>query len=145
MQNYDFVILDAPASTNSLVINVLYASDYIILPLQCEKLAVDSLSRFLTYFQSLQTQIKNKELKLAGLLFTMFKENNLIHRRVCEQIYETLGNSVFQTIIPFDNAIVEANALKKPIFSYQMHSAAATAYISLMKEVVKRYELESQK
>ena len=51
-QNYDFIILDAPASTNSLVINVLYASDYIILPLQCEKLAVDSLSRFLTYFQS---------------------------------------------------------------------------------------------
>ena len=86
LQNYDFVILDAPASTNSLVINVLYASDYIVLPLQCEKLAVDSLSRFLTYFQSLQTQIKNKELKLAGLLFTMFKENNLVHRRVCEQI-----------------------------------------------------------
>ena len=145
VQNYDFVILDAPASTNSLVINVLYASDYIILPLQCDKLAVDSLSRFLTYFKSLQSQIKNKELKLAGLLFTMFKESNLIHRRVCEQIYETLGNSVFQTIIPFDNAIVEANALKKPIFSYQMHSAAATAYISLMKEVVKRYELDSQK
>ena len=113
--------------------------------MQCEKLAVDSLSRFLTYFQFLQTQIKNKELKLAGLLFTMFKENNLVHRRVCEQIYETLGNSVFQTIIPFDNAIVEANALKKPIFAYQMQSAAATAYISLMKEVIERYELDSKK
>ena len=74
VQNYDFVILDAPASTNSLVINVLYASDYI----KCDKLAVE----FLTYFKSLQSQIKNKELKLAGLLFTMFKESNLIHRRV---------------------------------------------------------------
>lgn len=140
-KKYDLTILDAPASTNSLVINILYASDYIILPLQCEKLAVTSLTRFLQYFQSLQNQVKNKELKLAGLLMTLFKENSKIHRKICEQIYETLGDAVFRTIIPYDNSIVEANAFKRSIFSYQMSSASATSYIQLMKEIEERYNL----
>ena len=141
--NYDLVILDAPASTNSLVINIIYASDYVILPVQCEKLAVASLSRFLKYFQSLQAQIKEKELKLAGLMMTMFKENNLVHRKICEQIYETLGDSVFRTIIPFDNSVLEASAFKRSIFAYNLNSAVATAYINLMKELEKRYDLSS--
>lgn len=140
--NYDIIILDAPASTNSLVINIIYASDYILLPMQCEKLAVASLSRFLRYFQNLQGQIRNKDIKLAGIVMTMFKKNNAVHRRVCEQIYEMLGDSVFRTIVPFDDALVESNAFKQSIFAYQMHSASATAYIQLMKEMVERYHLQ---
>ena len=142
IQNYDIIILDSPASTNSLVINIMYATDYILLPLQCEKLAVSSLARFLSYFKILQKQIKHKEIKLAGLLMTMFKKNSSVHRRICEQIYETLGDSVFRTIVPFDEALVESHAFKKPIFSYKMNSASATAYIELMKEIVERYSLE---
>ena len=142
IQAYDLVIIDAPASTNSLITNIIYASDYILLPLQCEKLAVASLARFLKYFQLLQIQIKNKEIKLAGLLLTMFKKNSNVHRRVCEQIYETLGDSVFRTIIPFDEALVESHALKQSIFSYKMNSASATAYIKLMKEIITRYSFK---
>jgi chromosome partitioning protein len=140
-KDYDIIMLDAPASTNSLVINIMYATDYILLPLQCEKFAVASLSRFLNYFQVLQSQIKNKNIKLAGLLMTMFKKNSTVHRRVCEQIYDTLGDSVFRTIIPFDEALIESHAFKKPIFSYKMNSASATAYIELMKEIAARYSL----
>lgn len=141
-QDYDIIILDAPASTNSLVINIIYATDYILLPLQCEKLAVASLTRFLNYFQVLQGQIKHRKIKLAGLVMTMFKENSAVHRRICEQIYQTLGDSVFRTIIPFDEALVESHAFKKPIFSYKINSASATAYIELMKEIVARYSLK---
>ncbi len=140
-QNYDFIILDAPASTNDLTLNALYASDLVILPLQCESLAVKSLKRFLLSFNELQEQVENKELRIAGILLTLYDKENEVHRRVGKQLYSALGDSVFKTIIPRNDSITEASALGKSVITYKLNSVGATAYIRLMDELVDKFNL----
>ena len=140
-QSYDFVIIDAPASTNSLVLNAIYASDLTILPLQCESLAVKSLKRFLVSFNELQAEVPEKKLKIAGILMTMFDKENEVHKKVSKQIYQALGNSVFKTIIPRNDSITEASALGKSVITHKLNSVGATAYIRLMDELVDKFNL----
>ncbi|MDH5561467.1 MAG: ParA family protein [Deltaproteobacteria bacterium] len=139
--DYDFVVIDAPASTNNMAVNAIYASDLIILPLQCESLAVKSLKRFLRVFNELQKKNDKRTLKLAGILLTMFDRNISIHRKVSKQIYKSLTDSVFETIIPRDKAIVEASALGKSVINYNLNSIGAIAHIRLMNELVDKFNL----
>ena len=138
---YDFIIIDAPASTNGLTINAIYCSDLILLPLQCESLAIKSLKRFLISFKDLQNNLPEKDLRLAGILLTMYDRHVEVHRRVSKQVYQTLSDSVFETIIPRSNSLVEASALGKPVITYKLDSVGATAYIRLMDELVKKFSL----
>jgi len=139
--NYDFVVIDAPSSTNDMAINAMCASDLIIMPLQCENLAIKSLKRFLYSFHELQSRITNRELRLAGILLTMYDRKIELHRRVGQQIYRALSDSVFDTIIPRNEAIIEASALGKSVITYQLNSIGATAYIRLMNELVDKFSL----
>ena len=139
-QDYDFVIIDAPASTNDLAINAIYASDLIILPLQCESLAVKSLKRFLMAFNELQDKI-DRDLKIAGILLTLYDKKISIHRKVSQQVYKALSDSVFETIIPRNDAIIESSALGKSVINYNLNSIGSTAYIRLMNELVDKFSL----
>ncbi len=138
---YDFIVIDAPASTNNMAVNAIYCSDLIIMPLQCESLAIKSLKRFLVAFNDLQRQFAEKTLRLAGILLTMYDRDIEVHRRVSQQIYKALSDSVFQTIIPRNEAIIEASALGKSVITYNLNSIGATAYIRLMNELVDKFSL----
>lgn len=138
---YDFVVIDAPSSTNHMAVNAIYSSDLIVLPIQCENLAIKSLKRFLRSFNELRSQFTDKDLKLAGILLTMFDRKIEIHRRIAQQIYRALSDSVFQTIIPRNEAIVEASALGKSVITHNLSSIGATAYIRLMNELVDKFDL----
>ncbi len=139
--SYDFVIIDAPASTNNMAINAIYCSDLIVLPLQCESLAIKSLKRFLVAFNELQQKLTDKNLRLAGILLTMYDREIEVHRKVSQQIYKALSDSVFDTIIPRNEAIIEASALGKSVITYKLNSVGATAYIRLMNELVDKFYL----
>ncbi|MBU3917075.1 ParA family protein [bacterium] len=139
--NYDFIVVDAPASTNNMAVNAIYCSDLIILPLQCESLAIKSLKRFLLAFNELQNRLTDKRLRLAGILLTMYDREMEVHRKVSQQIYKTLSDSVFDTIIPRNEAIIEASALGKSVITYKLKSIGATAYIRLMNELVDKFSL----
>ena len=136
--NYDYIILDAPASTGILTMNALAAADLVVLPLQCESLAVKSLKRFLLSFREMQRK-HNPNLRIAGVLMTMYDRNLVVHRRVCKQMYETLTDSVFSTIIPKSKEITEASALGQSVITYDISSIGATAYIRLAKEILERF------
>jgi len=138
---YDFVVIDAPSSTNNMAINAIYAADLIVLPIQCENLAIKSLKRFLRSFNELRSTFTNKDLRLAGILLTMFDRKIEIHRRIGQQIYKALSDSVFETIIPRNDAIVEASALGKSVITHNLSSIGATAYIRLMNELVDKFDL----
>ncbi|MDP6308603.1 MAG: ParA family protein, partial [SAR324 cluster bacterium] len=138
--HYDFIILDAPASTSSLSINGMLAANLIIVPLECETLAIKSLKRFLQAFKELQRSIEPR-LRLAGILLTMYDENILSHRQVCKQICQTLGDSVFQTIIPNCPHILEASNLGIDVIQRHLNSAGATGYIRLANELLDRFLL----
>lgn len=141
-KDYDFIIIDAPASTNNLAINAMYASDLIVLPLQCENLAIKSLKRFLTSFQELQKTVKEKDLRLAGILLTMYDKDLLVHRKICQQLYKALSDVVFETIIPKNESIISASALGKSVISHKVNSVGATAYIRLMNELIEKFGLK---
>lgn len=138
--DYDFVILDAPAATGLLTINALTAAELVILPLQCESLAIKSLKRFLLSFREMQNQ-HNPDLRIAGILLTMYDRTLEVHRRICRQMYEALYDSVFTTIIPKASEFVEASALGQPVITYNVNSVGATAYIKLAKEVLDKFGL----
>jgi chromosome partitioning protein len=140
---YDFVILDAPASSSMMALNAITAADLVILPLQCESLAVKSLKRFLLVFKQLQMRY-NPNLRIAGVVLTMYDRNLDVHRRICRQLYETLYDSVFSTIIPKAREITEASALGQSVITYRVNSVAATAYIRLAKEILDRFDLRPE-
>jgi len=142
-EHYDFVLLDAPASTSPLSINAMVASDIIIVPLQCEALAIRSLKRFLMAFQDLQNSI-DSELRIAGILMTMFDQQIPLHQQICRQVYQTLGESVFDTIIPKCVHILDASAVGTDVINRKLNSVGATGYIRLANEVLDRFELRSR-
>jgi len=142
-QDYDFIILDSQASTSMLALNAITAADLVILPLQCESLAVKSLKRYLTAFRELQLR-HNPELRIAGILLTMYDRNLEVHRRICRQMYETLYDSVFSTIVPKAREITEASALGQSVITYRANSVGATAGNWLAKEILDRFNLRPE-
>lgn len=142
-QDYDFIVLDSQASTSMLALNAITAADLVILPLQCENLAVKSLKRYLTAFRELQMRY-NPDLRIAGILITMYDRNLEVHRRICRQLYETLYDTVFTTIIPKTREIPEASALGQSVITYRPNSIGATAHIRLAKELLDRFKLRPE-
>lgn len=139
-RDYDFIVLDSQASTSMLALNAIAAADLVILPLQCESLAVKSLKRYLSAFKEMQRR-HNPDMRIAGILLTMYDRNLEVHRRICRQMYETLYDTVFSTIIPKAREIPEASALGQSVITYRINSIAATAYIRLTKEILDRFDL----
>jgi chromosome partitioning protein len=142
-KSYDFIILDAPASNSIMALNAITAADLVVLPLQCESLAIKSLKRFLVAFKELQIQY-NPDLRIAGIVLTMYDRSLEVHRRICRQMYETLYDSVFTTIIPKTREITEASALGQSVLTYRVNSVGATAYIRLAKEILDRFNLRPE-
>jgi len=138
--DYDFVILDAPASTGVLSISAMTAADLVILPLQCESLAIKSLKRFLMAFRELQMRV-NPHLRIAGILLTMYDRNIEVHRRISREMYDSLQDAVFRTMIPKSKEITEASALGQSVITYAINSVGATAYVRLTKEILDRFQL----
>ena len=136
--HYDFIVLDAPASLNMLAINAISAAHLVILPLQCEPLAIRSLKRYLLGFHHIQRSY-NPSLRIAGILLTMYDKDMAIHRRLCRQVYGSLGDSVLQTIIPRSRELVEATALGQSVLTYDIHSIGAIAYLRFSKELLEKF------
>jgi len=139
-EQHDFVVIDSPPSMGALSINSLVASDLIIIPLQCEALAVKSLKRFLRIFKQLQTHI-DSQLYIAGILLTMYDRNIKTHRIVSRQIYQGLQDSVFKTIIPKCDIILEASFSGQSVINQSLPSIGATAYIRLANEILDQFDL----
>ena len=140
VDQYDFIIIDPPASTGPISINALIASALIVVPLQCEALAVKSLKRFLMAFNDLQKNIA-PTLRIAGILLTMYDRNIPSHRLICKQVYASLQDVVFKTIIPKCPHIIEASTVGKDVITRSLRSVGATGYIRLANEMLERFNL----
>ena len=140
LDHYDFIILDSPATTGVLSINVMLAANLIVVPLQCQALAVKSLKRFLGAFRDLQKSI-NPSLRLAGILLTMYDKNTPAHRYIGKQIYQKLGESVFETIIPHCSRIQDMSVIGGDVIQGRFRSVGATGYIQFTNEILDRFDL----
>ncbi|MBQ7304188.1 MAG: ParA family protein [Alphaproteobacteria bacterium] len=134
---FDYVLIDCPPSLNLITINALVASGSVIIPLQCEFLALEGLTDLIKNINQIK-KVFNPPLKVQGIVLTMFDKRNNLSAMVEKDVREYFGDLVYQTLIPRSVRISEAPSHGKPILIYDFKSVGAQAYISLAKEVLKR-------
>ncbi len=136
---YDFVLIDCPPSINMLTVNALTAADGVLIPMQCEYYALEGLTSLIGTIEQVQDTV-NPDLKIYGLLRTMFDPRNNLANDVSAQLHEHFGEKVFRTIIPRNVRLAEAPSFGRPVLMHDRHSRGALAYLALAGEIIRREE-----
>jgi chromosome partitioning protein len=118
-----------------LTVNALVASDYVIVPLQCEYFAMEGLGHLMNTVKLIRSGF-NPSLTLGGILLTMFDSRNLLSHRVSEDVKKYFGNKVFDTVIPRNVRLSESPSHGLPIILYDIKSRGAVAYMELAHEIL---------
>ncbi len=137
--DYDAIIIDAPPSLGMLSMNSLAASDYLLIALQCEYLAMEGLGQILGVVDQLRNAGVSNTLKLGGVIMTMYDPRTNLSKQVVKEVREYLGKSVFDTMIPRTVRLAEAPSFGKTIFEYARWNDGSSAYEKLSKEVAKKF------
>ncbi len=134
---YDYIFLDCPPSLGFLTINALVAAHTVILPLQCEYYALEGLSELLKTIRAVRGGL-NPELRLEGILLTMFDVRNNLSRQVAEEVRSHFKGLVFETVIPRNVRLSEAPSHGQPVLLYDIRSKGAQSYLALAREIMER-------
>ncbi|MDP5255675.1 MULTISPECIES: ParA family protein [unclassified Vibrio] len=137
---YDFIFIDCPPSLNLLTINAMAAADSVLVPMQCEYFALEGLTALMDTISKLAAVV-NENLKIEGLLRTMFDPRNRLSNEVSDQLKKHFGNKVYRTVIPRNVRLAEAPSHGKPAMYYDKYSAGAKAYLALAGEMLRREEV----
>lgn len=137
---YDFIFIDCPPALNMLTINALVAATAVMIPMQCEYYALEGLSALLTSIEKIRKYL-NPELKIEGLLRTMYDPRNNLANEVSAQLQEHFGEKVYRTIIPRNVRLAEAPSYGLPALKYDKSSRGALAYLALAGEMLRREKL----
>ena len=140
---YDYVLVDCPPSLNILTVNALVAATSVLIPMQCEYYALEGLSALLDTVDGIREQA-NPQLKIEGLLRTMYDPRNGLTRDVSRQLIHYFGDQVFRTVVPRNVRLAEAPSHGLPILLYDKASRGSLAYQALAAEVRKRNAEERQ-
>ncbi len=138
--SYDYIIIDSPPSLNLLAINAMTAADLLLIPLQCEFYALEGLGYLLKTFQVLREQF-NPEVKIAGILFTMFEKREIIAQQIADEVRNHLKDKVFSTVIPRNDHLRDSSSYGKPLFLDNIMSIGAQSYLKLAREFMDRWSV----
>lgn len=141
-KEYDLIIIDCPPSLGLISINALTASDYVIIPLQCEYYALEGLGQLLNTYQLVQKNL-NASLEVGGVILTMADFRTNLTQQVIEEVRGYFKDKVFETVIPRAVKLSEAPSFGKPAVFYDPHNRGSKAYIDLSKEFLHRFSSES--
>ncbi len=134
---YPFVLIDCPPSLGILTINALVAADSLLIPIQCEYFALEGLSELLGTLERVQAGF-NPELRVEGVLLTMFDERLNLANQIQQDVRAHLKGRVFETIIPRNVRLAESPSFGKPILLYDARSRGAGSYLQLAREILAR-------
>ena len=134
----EFVLIDCPPSLGVLMTNALAAADTVLVPLQCEYLALEGLAKILQMIEKIKNISGNNALALEGIVLTMYDARTNLSQEVVSSVREHLGNKVFQTIIPRSVRLGEAPSHGKSIIEYDGGGAGAQSYRALAREFLER-------
>lgn len=137
---YDFIIIDSPPSLGLLTVNALCASNEVLIPVQCEHLALEGLEQLLATINLVRNNLE-QNLKIAGAVLTMYSRGSRLSREVAKEVRRNFPGYVFDAVIPKAVALAEAPKFGKTILQYAPISRAAKAYRELAKELL---ELENK-
>jgi chromosome partitioning protein len=138
-ERYDFVLVDCPPSLGLITLNVLTASDGVLIPIQCEYYALEGISKLLNTVRLVQQNF-NPTLAIDGVLLTMYDSRLNLCRQVAEDAKEYFGGKVFRTPIARSVRLAEAPSFGKPILLYDVQSVGAKSYLALAQELVQRVD-----
>ncbi|MEC7939585.1 MAG: ParA family protein [Pseudomonadota bacterium] len=138
--DYDFIFIDCPPSLNLLTINAMAAADSVLVPMQCEYFALEGLTALMDTISKLAAVV-NENLKIEGLLRTMYDPRNRLSNEVSDQLKKHFGSKVYRTVIPRNVRLAEAPSHGKPAMYYDKYSAGAKAYLALAGEMLRREEV----
>jgi chromosome partitioning protein len=136
--DYDFILLDCPPNLGLLTLNAFTAADELVIVLQSEYLALHGLSKLMDLIKIVQQRL-NPDLKVEGIVCTLYDKRKNLNREVVGHIREHFGSKVFETIIRDNIALAEAPSHHKTIFEYDSQSYGAEDYLSLAKEIRNGY------
>jgi chromosome partitioning protein len=134
-EKYDFILIDCPPSLDILTLNALAAADAVLVPVQCEFLALEGVSELLDTLARLRRAI-NPALAIEGILLTMYDDRTTLSRQVAADLRGFFGAQVFEAVIPRNVRLAEAPSHGMPVIFYDIHSKGAESYIQLAKEVI---------
>jgi chromosome partitioning protein len=130
---YDYIFIDCPPSLGLITLNAFSASDSVLVPIQCEYYALEGLGQLINTIKLVQKHL-NKDLKVEGVILTMFDSRTNLSSQVATEVEKYFGNKVFQTIIPRNIRLSEAPSHGLPITLYDNESKGAETYKKLAKE-----------
>ncbi len=136
-EDYDFIFIDCPPSLSMLTINALVAADSVMIPMQCEYYALEGLTALLDTVNKIKTYL-NPDLKIEGLLRTMYDSRNNLSSQVSEQLIDHFGEKVYRTIIPRNVRLAEAPSHGLVALAYDKSSSGTVAYLALAGEMLRR-------
>src|SRR6202789_2482140 len=132
---YNYVLIDCTPSLHLLTLNALAASYAVLVPIQCEYLALEGVSELLDTLMRLRRTI-NPSLAVEGILLTLYDDRTTLSKQVAADLRSFFGGQVFETVIPRNVRLAEAPSHGMPVMFYDIHSKGAESYIQLAKEVI---------
>lgn len=132
---YDFIIIDCPPSLGLLNTNALTAAGSVLIPVQCEYYALEGVTQLLQTIRLVQ-KLFNHDLKIEGVLLTMYDARTLLSLEVSQEVRKHFKEKAYRTYIPRNIKLSEAPGAGKSIYDYAMNSDGAKAYVALTKEVL---------
>ena len=138
-KNYDFIVIDCPPSLSMLTINAMTTADSVLVPIQCEYYALEGLSQLIHTIDLVKERL-NPELKIEGVVFTMYDARTNLSLQVVENVKDNLQQTIYKTIIPRNIRLAEAPSHGLPINLYDPKSSGAETYMLLAEEVINKGE-----
>ncbi|HEX6480756.1 MAG TPA: ParA family protein [Ktedonobacteraceae bacterium] len=133
----DYILIDCPPSLGLLTVNALVAADGLIIPIQCEYLALEGLTQLLNTIQIVKSKL-NPDLYIAGVVLTMFDPRTRLAGEIVREVRNHFPKEAFQTIISRNVRLSEAPSFGQSILDYDPSSPGAVAYRTLAEEVIAR-------
>ncbi len=140
--DYDFIFIDCPPSLNMLTVNAMAAADSVLVPTQCEYFALEGITELLDTIKKL-SQFVNPNLKIEGVLRTMFDSRNRLTHEVSSQLKHYFSKQLYQTVISRNVRLAEAPSHGLPVMYYDKSSVGAKAYLTLAGEMMRKHQTES--
>lgn len=135
-ENYDYVFIDCSPSLGYTTVNILTAADSVLIPVQCEYLALEGLSKLLNTIKIVKSGL-NPSLEIEGFVLTMYMRNRL-NNQVAAEVREHFGSLAFDTVIQRNIRLGEAPSHGKPVMLYDAAATGSANYLTLAKELLKR-------
>jgi chromosome partitioning protein len=134
---FDYILIDCPPSLSLLTVNAMVAAHSVLVPLQSEFFALEGLSQLMLTVREMR-QTANPDLRIEGVVLTMYDQRNNLSQQVESDAREYLGDLVFETVIPRNVRVSEAPSFAMPVIEYDPTSRGAMAYRALAREMVRR-------